>query len=73
MNLRNGLLSIARGLADIASFGEFSAQHARDIAGVDDPRPGHIKDAGKMRGDWEAVANDLKTVMTATTHQDAPP
>lgn len=51
----DGAAAIGDGLLDIASFGDRSARRARRIAGLDDPRPGHVKDAEAIRGDWEAV------------------
>jgi hypothetical protein len=52
---RDGLRSLLDGLASIATWGETDARRARHLAGLDDPRPGHVKDAEKIRGDWEMV------------------
>jgi hypothetical protein len=55
---RAGLAAIADGFLDILTFGGLSARHARDLAGLDNPRPGHVKDA-------EAIGRSSRTTLVA--------
>lgn len=58
-SLADGFSSIGAGMASLNPFGNPIPPRGRDIAGLDDSRPGHVKDAEALRGDWEAVAQDF--------------
>jgi hypothetical protein len=67
----DGRRSVLSGLASVATWGESDAGCppgiARALAGLDDPRPGRVKDAEAIRGDWEAVMGDLDRAIRAGT------